>query len=276
MWTLVPDAEYLLALKSYNKAIAELTSKTNQPPSSSCILLTSVLAWMFEGISNRPVVANIHIGAALKIAAELRLADNQRSLSVEESAIVNTIEDASLGDSYTFLELWAPPDDSSDHSIPPIPAFQTLTQARTSLATIISTVKSHSQHPVPLPVPTDQALRGLRRWRLSFEAYRYKGIEPLAQKRQVFLHHNIVISCVALRHFSSLTGLKYRLILADTEALVASEDVYEIRDGLLLLLGFLLEDGCLEGEEELRPRAEKLQRKLERLAPSTLLPEGRD
>ena len=260
MYTLIPDAEYRQALGAYNRAIACLTSpRSCDDPGHcmdeaiplTCILLTSVLAWMFEGISNRPEIANLHITAAINIADELHQPDRYSKLSVEEAAIIDVIEHSSLGDSYTFLDLWAPKD------LPPPPPFDTLAESRIALNDIIEDMKS--TFPV---MNTDMLLGRLRTWRIAFEAYRYKGIEPLASKRQMYLHHNIIVSIVAMTHFNTFNGENKRTrILDDMEILIESEDLAEIGEGLRLLARFLLAEDCLE--EDLRMRSHGVLRKLD-------------
>ena len=212
---------------------------------------------MFEGICSRQKEAGVHIKAAMGIAKEMKgkAGEGLMWLGEEEREIIETIEETTLGDSYSFLEMWAP---KEGEAVGVLREFVDLEDARRELREVIRRVKARGTE------RTEPALMDLRKWRVRFERFRYRSREPLAKKRQVFLHHNIVVSCVALKHFMSMEKPKRTGILADAEMLLMSEDAVEIGEGLDLLLGMIIEHAEQEGESanEDREKAVSLRKKL--------------
>lgn len=241
--TLDARNSHLTALVFYQKALACLTS-CKLPPLTQ-VLVTSILAEMFEGISNQPALSAFHASAARRMTLEIG-AENPNRLSIDHDMIMNVVQNELGHDQCRarFSQLANVQDD------PPMP-FGTLQEARIQLRLIAEALRTTSIVKDP-HLHLARVEKHILRWQASFQAYRYDGAEPLSTKRQVFLLHNICSNVLRLQQLGESLTSQIRLIhrtLADTELIMEFEDVQELKPGLEILLDCIIRQASTSSAE---------------------------
>lgn len=229
---LVPQETRTSAVRHYDKAIRSLTTGS---PSIPSLLMVSILAWLYEMVSENPEIALMHARAAQKIVQQTQ---QSRSLSLYDSETADLAKlmdsiniSAQEGEAQTLLYFYQKPGPGSEESphctlqagagsLPPAAAtvmkemieiqtawtpdvvFESLTQAIKVLEGILHFLLSHSNIILADASVSWQLTSYLLSWIHSFRLYYRHGPEPTARKQTVHRLYSttFVIVQIQLEH----------------------------------------------------------------------------
>lgn len=247
--TLQVENQYRRAIEHYNMAVSSLSLKL---PALPCIIVFSIMAHSFENITKGSTPTSIHTEAADKIISEY--IKMQSCTSGMEAILINQVNE-SVGREPLLYGLEINPIRESSFS------FQSLQQAREQLRNIVASVS----HNAMISATELRIAKGsLNGWRSDYEQYRYSGLEPLSEKRILYLASNIVGSYLQLCDTQNSDPASQRLqhhLLKDAEYLAEYENTTELKWILEYLLNEIIRKNS--HNVDLKGRTLKLMVKLD-------------
>lgn len=171
------EAELRPALEHYNKAISGLLRR--QKP-LSCVLLVSVLAYLFDSMGDHRESAMVHLRATRDLVSG-DLADSQTRIA-EDAFTVDIVREALKTAGYLYT-------DPSRVEEKFVPRFSSLEMAQLRLWEIVQSVREPH---TPTANSVQCAFDALSGWRKAMVRYRNVGTEPLRDKRATVVASGVV------------------------------------------------------------------------------------
>lgn len=244
--SLMLEGDYAKSITYYNKALQNLSSTT---PDLENILLSALLAWLFETIRCNTDAANMHFSSAQCILQDYKR-KNKMLITPEMEVVFNAVEGSEWDLHYQEILSWQQTWPDLNHCS----EIGSVTDAYRALDPIMDLL---SRRPLNNTI-IDMAQRRIEAWRASFDAYKYKpDTEALTEKRPVFLLHNILLVLIDIerRTLTGLTSTKQSsCVIKDAEKLIDFPDLDGFRTGLDMLLSSIIEQSANNAEQLTRSK----------------------
>ncbi|KAK5946376.1 hypothetical protein PMZ80_000519 [Knufia obscura] len=215
--------------------------------SLACTILVSMLAWMFETITNRPLASAMHLQAARLMSSR----SFSHTPNSEDLFVIGCVERLVQDNGLSYAHGLRRPERQ-------LVQIKSLDEARIRL---IDLAQPLLRNPTVDDCLITATRRGLDEWRADFEIYRYTGAETLRAKRSVFLAHNMVGTYLdmlspVVPEETPISPIGQR-ILDDIEHILDHEELDDIEWILSLIVGHMIDH--TEAESEIHCRAQRLK-----------------
>lgn len=243
------EAELRPALEHYNKAIHSLLRKQK---SLSCILLVSVLAYLFDSMGDHRESAMVHLKATKDLVSGSPITDLQ-ARTTEDCFTTDIVREALKTAGYMYT-------DPSKVEERLVPRFSSLQMAQLRLWEIVQGVRSPL---APTAGSVQCAFDTLSGWRKAMVQYRNIGSEPLKDKRATVVASGLVGTYLHVIDPEQSLSARFAngyftRVLADIEHVIEHEDLRT--SGWVVRLVLKEIELVSSDAQDLRERARRLLR----------------
>lgn len=234
--SLVLEGDYAKSINLYNRAMQSLSSSR---PDIENILLSALLAWLFETIRCNMDTANMHFTSAQRILKDYKR-KNMMLITPEMEVVLNAVEGVEWDLHYQEILSWQQTEPDLEY----YPKIDNVSDAYRGLEPVMEMLTRKPSNEITV----NSAQRQLEAWRASFDAYKWKpNREALTKKRPVFLLHNMLLVLVDLkkRRLAGETSEKQlSCVLADAEKALEFPDLHGFSRGLDMVLTCIVEQSA--------------------------------